>query len=289
MRSKRLPAGAGNAAWWLAVFIVTLGTAAFQRITGPARPVRGSVTIAQQSSSYKLPRTHAGDSDAVVSIAIPRGVVSGTLSYKRFKVDEPMKAVAMRLDGDRLSAALPHQPPAGKLEYHVRLTSGGETVNVPEDRYVVIRFKGHVSRWALVPHVVFIFLAMLCSTHAGIVALLNRPGLRPLAWWTLGLISLGGMLLGPLVQYQAFGAWWTGVPYGWDLTDNKTLVAFLLWLSACLALGVRRRDVSKTGRWLSLAAAVLTLAVFVIPHSVLGSELDYTKIDTTARPQRLGP
>ena len=39
------------------------------------------------------------------------------------------------------------------------------------------------------------------------------------------LLAVGGFILGPLVQNYAFGELWTGVPFGWDLTDNKTLIA----------------------------------------------------------------
>ena len=37
-------------------------------------------------------------------------------------------------------------------------------------------------------------------------------------------LGLGGMILGPIVQKYAFGAYWTGIPFGHDLTDAKNLV-----------------------------------------------------------------
>lgn len=75
------------------------------------------------------------------------------------------------------------------------------------------------------------------------------------------------MILGPLVQKYAFGAYWTGWPVGTDLTDNKTLIALIGWLAAALAL----RTVPRPGVWIVLAA-VLMLGVFMIPHSLRGSE-----------------
>ncbi len=51
-------------------------------------------------------------------------------------------------------------------------------------------------------------------------------------YWTLFLFIAGGMILGPLVQYFAFGELWTGIPFGWDLTDNKTLIALIFWILA---------------------------------------------------------
>jgi hypothetical protein len=78
------------------------------------------------------------------------------------------------------------------------------------------------------------------------------------------------MILGPVVQKYAFGAYWTGWPWGTDLTDNKTAVAWLLWVAAFVThrLG---KDVTK----LATVAALVTLLVYLIPHSMFGSELKY--------------
>ena len=43
---------------------------------------------------------------------------------------------------------------------------------------------------------------------------------RTLVFITFGLIGVGGFLLGPAVQKMAFDAWWTGIPFGHDLTDH---------------------------------------------------------------------
>jgi hypothetical protein len=45
-----------------------------------------------------------------------------------------------------------------------------------------------------------------------------------------GLIFIGGMPLGWLLAWIVFGQPWFGIPFGWDMTDNKTLVIFLYWL-----------------------------------------------------------
>ena len=38
------------------------------------------------------------------------------------------------------------------------------------------------------------------------------------------------------VQKAAFGAYWTGFPFGYDLTDNKTVLMWLAWVLAALAM-----------------------------------------------------
>jgi len=71
--------------------------------------------------------------------------------------------------------------------------------------------------------------------------------------------------------------WWSGWPLGGDVTDTKTLVALVVWITAYL---LNRIPFSAAGfcrwrRYLYLAAAVITMAVYSIPHSTAGSEYDY--------------
>jgi hypothetical protein len=113
---------------------------------------------------------------------------------------------------------------------------------------------------------------MLLGTRAGLEALYKRERAYRLALWTSALFFLGGIILGPIVQKFAFGAFWTGWPLGSDLTDNKTAVAMIAWLVALW----RGRNM-KSGRKWFVIAAVLQLTVYLIPHSMFGSELDYTQ------------
>ena len=112
---------------------------------------------------------------------------------------------------------------------------------------------------------------MLLSTQTGFAALTGNGNLKKLTLWTLIFLSAGGLILGPLVQKYAFDAFWTGWPFGTDLTDNKTVAAVLIWLAAWFA---QRK---KNAKWWIVGAAVATLVVFLIPHSMFGSELDYSK------------
>jgi hypothetical protein len=87
---------------------------------------------------------------------------------------------------------------------------------------------------------------------------------------------VGGLILGPVVQKYAFGAYWTGWPFGQDLTDNKTLVAWIFWAIALWRL--HKNPANRT--WPAIAMVVLLL-VFLIPHSMFGSELDYSTGEVT--------
>lgn len=256
--------------WFLAV-VITLGAAVYQRMTGPTYPAGGAAVIDGTTLSYKLPRSAENSRDAEVKLKAPEGF-QGYLTYRRLKTDDPWSVVPLvRRDGE-LVGLLPKQPAASKLAYRVLLRGAASPVSITGGRQVVLRFKNPVSTWLLVPHVIVLFTGMLFSVAAGLAALDRKKNPRPYVVWTLALLFLGGFIFGPLIQKQAFGMYWSGFPAGKDLTDTKTLVSFLFWVAAYLA---GRKG--KPARGSVLAASVLTLITYFIPHSVLGSELDYTR------------
>lgn len=260
-----------NFLFWIIAVVITLSSAIYQRMTGPTYPIRGSVDISNTKIDYKLTRSHGGSTDHAVKIDVPDTSITGYLEYKRYKIKEEWVRVNMVRENDTLVGYLPNQPPAGKLAYKVYLTENEQTVSLTNTDPVIIRFKGDVPAWALLPHVLAMFLAMLVSNRAGIQALDRSRNPRPYALWAAGLLFIGGMILGPVVQKFAFDAFWTGVPFGYDLTDNKTLIAMVGWIAAVIA----GRNGKPARGWI-LAAAILLLAVYMIPHSMFGSELDYS-------------
>ena len=260
---------------WILAIVITTAAAYYQRVTGPTYPLRESTTINGKVIQLQLERSHGGDDNAIVRIKTGDPDVQGALIWRRYKTnDEWEHQVLLGHDG-LLTGVLPHQPPAGKLEYRVTLLSGIQSVTVPPEGSVVIRFRGDVPLIILLPHVFAMFGAMLLSTRAGLEFFNDTPKLKRWTFWTLGFLAVGGLILGPIVQKYAFGEYWTGWPYGTDLTDNKTLIALLGWAAAAIALYKSARP-----KVWALGAALLLFIVYLIPHSVWGSEIDYSKIES---------
>jgi hypothetical protein len=261
---------------WLAAVAVTAGSAFWQRLSGPTYPVSGQLDLGGLPVQLRLERSHDTDSDQPISIQVEDPAVEGEVAWRRFPTEDPWQLLPLSRLGATLGAALPRQPAAGKLEVQVRLRRGQASAVFPE-RPAIIRFKGPVDALLLVPHILLVFAGMLLSTRAGLAALVKGGGVRWLSLSTLSCLALGGLLLGPLVQKAAFGAYWTGWPLGHDLTDNKMAVAVLAW---GLALWRLRGSypARSAGRWAVLAAALITLAIFAIPHSTWGSEIDWKTV-----------
>lgn len=251
---------------WILALLMTLAAAFWQEVTGPTFPIRTRVTLGGRLYGVKLIRSWS-TGDQPVEIAIDDRDVYGRVRWRRYPTSDPWQEQPMQRSAGVLRAALPHQPPAGKLEYQVELARGNQRIILP-DRPAVTRFKGEVGPTILVPHIFAMFLGMLFSTRAGLEALVKGPGRRWQTTVAFLLLLGGGFVLGPLVQKAAFGAYWTGVPWGYDLTDNKTLIAVAAWLLA--AWRIYRRP---TARWSIVFAALVTLVVFAIPHSVWGSQI----------------
>ena len=257
---------------WIVAFLITAASAVYQRRTGPTYPVRGKVVLDETIVSYRLLRSHEVGQGAPIRLTVPDTTVTGYIRYRWFEMPgEELEMIPLKRQDDALIAQLPERPPAGKIMYFVYLEKGGEKYSLSADEPVVIRYKGGVPTAVLIPHVILMFLAMLLSTRAGLEALDAEGKFRRYMAWTIVLFFISGFILGPIIQKFAFGAYWTGVPFGTDLTDNKTLIAMLGWVAAWIQ--TRR---GQHGRGWVVFASVLMLVVYLVPHSLLGSELKYT-------------
>ncbi len=258
---------------WIVSILLMLGIVIFQRTTGPTYPVIGKVAINSQTINYEFPRSHGGKGGAMIQLVVKDKSINGEITYRRFKsLDDWTKAQMLRA-GDTLKFELPHLPPAGKMMYHVNLvTQDAKSFPVTEEP-VIVRSKGHVPGLVIILHLFFLFSAITLSIRAGFEAIYKGEKLFSLALMTCITLFIGGLIIGPIMQEYAFGALWTGWPFGHDLTDNKTAVALIMWLIAMW----RIKKNPKAWVW-GIVASIVMLIVFFIPHSLLGSEIDFTKL-----------
>ncbi len=266
---------------WIVAVMFMLGSAAYQRLTGPTYPVEGRFTMGDSTYAYRLPRSDYSTRDARIAVPDPGAAGGGMLFYRRYPTDDDLAAVPLRREDDQLVGAIPAQPPAGKVEYFVQLETAHGELRLPSGREtVVLRFKGPVPAGVVIPHVACMFFAVLVGMRAGLGALIHPRGLRTLAWAAFALMTVGGMILGPIVQKHAFGEYWTGFPFGYDLTDNKVLLMWLVWFGACVVVGIRGGGTgARRSRWAVGLAALVMVVVYLIPHSAQGSELDYEALE----------
>lgn len=259
---------------WILAFLITFLAAYYQKKTGPTYPKRVTISVNGAPSKIKLVRSLSLHEKPQVRLDIIDPSLKAKLYYKKFRTDEEYQVtdftyISSPEKEKGFYAIVPQQPPAGKIQYFLEITDSKGTKSYFKENPVIIRFKGDVPAFVLIPHILFMFLAMFFSNVAGIMSLTKNSLYKKYALWTLFSLILGGFVLGPVVQYFSFGDLWTGIPFGWDLTDNKTLIALVFWV---LAVIMNRK--TEKPIYTALAAFIL-LVIFSIPHSLFGSELNY--------------
>ena len=250
--------------YWLLAIVITLVLSVYQRMTGPTYPKRIVVELKGESYKIKLPRSGVQHDETVTLKGIPADV-SSQIHYRRYPSADEYTTADFVWKDSVWQVVLPVQPVAGKLQYYI--TVDGK--DYLKDEPVVIRFRNDVPAGILVPHILLMFAAMLFAVYTFLLIVTRR---KYSIWLkiTVGTLFVGGFILGPLVQHAAFGPWWTGFPYGTDLTDNKTLISFLFFIVALATLRW------KYNKWVVGLAVLVMIVIFSIPHSTYGSEYDYT-------------
>ena len=264
--------------WFLAVLTALL-SAVYQRVTGPTYPVKLKENVSGHILSGKLPRSGSSSAPQEIKLQIQSADSSLTvfLQYRKYRYEKKWEQIQLvRTEDGFFTGQLPPMPPAGKLEYTIFIEKNGQKI-YSQKNSIIIRFKGDVPAGYLIPHIIFIFLFMIISNGLAFKVLLLKELDFKYIHITLLFIILGGLVFGPIVQKFAFGEFWTGVPFGYDLTDNKVLIAFIFWLWAFF-----KRKSENAKLW-ALTAALSTLIIFLIPHSVLGSELNFETMEVIQR------
>ena len=235
--------------YWVLAVIITLVLSIYQRMTGPTYPKKVTVELNGESCKVKLPRSGV-QKDEIVTLGsnlVPpyssTPAPSVLLHYRRYPLADEYTTVDFRWKDHEWQAVLPVQPVGGKLQYYITV---GEK-DYPADGPILIRFRNDVPASILVPHILFMFAAILFAVYTFLLVLTRKAYSRWLKI-TVGTLFVGGFILGPLVQHVAFGPWWAGLPY-------------LKW---------------KYNKWVVCLAVLFMIAIFTVPHSAYGSEYDYT-------------
>ena len=205
-------------------------------------------------------------------------------------VHQPMKRAPDQKDV--FTASLPHYPKATKAWYYieaVKMTSDGEVrITLPDDSQpdfepILLKYEGVVPLYIIIPHVSCNFAAIFFAALTLFSAIDVRRGKRtikqaikfPLI--TFILLFLGFVPFGIGMNWFAFGVIWEAVPFGRDVTDNKSQIILLFWLTTLiltkgtlLGRGEEKNLVSERGYFaMVIVTMIVTIAMYAIPHSFI--------------------
>ncbi|MDX2443256.1 MAG: hypothetical protein QNK30_05605 [Bacteroidales bacterium] len=270
--------------FWILAVIITIGCLSYQDKTGPTYPLEDTIEIFGENVNFKFLRSETIGTDLQIMLQdpVPAGI-SGYVKYRRFKSNDEWATVQMEAGsfefrrrwevqtvqgtGAKLPSLLER---AGKYEFFVYITKeNAEPISVTGDKPIYARYKAKVPPWALLVHILTIFISMAIGIRTVLEALVNG-NYKWMIWASIISLLLGGFVFGPVVQWYAFGVLWSGIPFGHDWTDNKVVFELVFWfIAAYMNRGSRRN------RWSVYIAGIATLLVYFIPHSIFGSEYNY--------------
>lgn len=274
-----------SALLWVLALLITGGALLWQDQTGPTYPYRETIPTSKgEVNTYFLRSENLGTPlKIIITDPVPAGI-SARVKYRRYTANEPWSVVEMRPGSfefarrgeitkvQGIGAELPAlKERAGKYEYFVYIADGDTQISASGDQPLYARYKGAVPTPVLLVHIVVIFLAMLFAVRTTLEALRKNGNYKWMMWTTIVTFTLGAFVLGPLVQKYAFNVWWSGIPFGGDWTDNKVVFELIAWLVAAGFNWGNRRN-----RWVVVGAGLVTLAVYFIPHSIFGSQYNYS-------------
>ena len=213
------------------------------------------------------------------------------LHYRTSDARELMDVEMQRIQGsDHYTSLIPGQDIGKKVYYYFTAENeeGGKAVlprkaaegkGLYEGMYR-LGFEGKVMIPLLWMHILLMISALILIIHGFYFALKNiitGEDFRKCYGTILaGMIvfTITGFPLGITVAKQAFGIGWSGIPFGWDITDNKTLVIFLYFLMILIlgwknfAKSEERFLKDKTFSLWSIIGTILTAILYLVPHSI---------------------
>jgi|GEM_PF-2320879 len=144
-----------------------------------------------------------------------------------------------------------------------------------------LRFEGRRLVPLLIAHIACMFGSFLLMVFVLLTAFEDvknnavRIRLGKQTLWATIFLFLGTFPIGIWLEYQVYATYWTGIPFGHDITDSKALVIFLYWTvilymlrGSALSRDPRKDVIGATAaRWVAVVGVVLSLALYLVPHS----------------------
>ncbi|MFQ6082516.1 MAG: hypothetical protein ACE5WD_04055 [Candidatus Aminicenantia bacterium] len=159
--------------------------------------------------------------------------------------------------------------------------NAGNEVYLPEEagktggKWFVIKFEGRASFFLKLLHIMFMLTSLTIFIHAFYYAVSylknenEKADLRlgALLLWGIIVFFITGFPIGWMIGWQVTGQAWTGIPFGWDITDNKTLLILIYWLAVLIPFKLNKFSVRTLAK-LIILGTIFTLVLFLVPHSI---------------------
>lgn len=208
--------------------------------------------------------------------------ISARVNY--FRDGQLFSIVMEKLPGtDYYGAEIPGDDLGERNYYYLEAFDGAQNrVILPETasevfeseyNYYKVRFEGKASFILLLFHIVLMIAAFFLLIHALYYALnylaTEERGEAIVRSVNLGIITffITGFPIGWVIEKQVLGNYWEGIPFGWDITDSKTLIILVIWLIVIWLKTKNKMSIRTYAKWV-IINTIITIMLFLLPHSL---------------------
>ncbi len=254
---------------WIFSTLITFGVATYQYLTGPNYPIKGKTFFDQLEIPYKLPRTHAWNSDCPLELVVPDENILAYVEYRRYDSEDLWTRNAFKRKGDIITTYIYPLPSIKTIEYRIVLFDNDRDIeiSIPPNGYVVMRWHGPVPKALTILQLITLFLGLCFALRTGLDAIGQGNMVWRLAVMTTLFLFFGCLLFASIIDKYKFGTWWSGFPVGDNLLADRWHIVFLFWLTL---LSFRLKGRIAKGWYIFVS--LLTLAIFLIPYNALVPE-----------------
>ncbi len=232
----------------------------------------------------------------IVKVTSAAGINPGGIILRYFTPDKrrPRQVNLRRIrKGDYFGGYIPGFTKPATVFYQLQATdiSGNSVIlkrGTPQKgNWYILIFTALANPWLKMLHLGLIAGSFIFFLHSFYFAqrylLLGRDFSR--CFWSAaagaGSFFVTSFPIGIILAYQTFGVGWSGIPLGWDVTDNKSVLIFLYYaVIISLAKGhfykkAKRANLisDRTFARLSLWGMLFTLVIFLLPHGISNAEM----------------
>ena len=266
--------------------VITLLVFVFARRSSRNKPIEFEMEYAGARVTHSSVFEQVGPGEPRIDLAIqPADIVVPVLLY-RVSGAGRLETLAMGQEpaSGVWTVRLPQMPRGHRIEYGFRLTrdDGSLGERPVTTRFFTLKYKGEVSHTVLLLHILCMFAAFffIVESMIGALAIVSRGESKEytvaMTRWVVAFTFIGGWPLGFTLNYQRFGVLWEGFPFGYDITDNKTQIMFLVWIAVMLlswrSFFGRRTGDDPVGKrfyaWAVMVGAVVSFLLLLVPHSL---------------------
>ncbi len=232
----------------------------------------------------------------MVKVTSTAGIKPGGVILRYFTPEDkkPRQITLRRIqEGDYLRGYIPGFTKPATVFYQLQATdSAGNKVILkrrasPGGGWYVLIFKSEPNVWLKVFHLGLIAASLLFFLHSFHFAqryLLLGEDFSSCFWSAVagaGSFFVTSLPLGMILAYQTFGVAWSGIPLGWDVTDNKSIL-ILMYYATIIALAKNHlykkakrpnRISDRTFARLSIWGMLFALVIFLLPHGISNEEI----------------